>query len=148
MGPRAIEAFRQGPVQHASRPAPAASRLQFAPPAGPLAWIRKRLLYFPVALDELDPCQIRPSRQREVLPGGLAPKHLPQQLMEAPVVPLAKEALPLRVLGNRQFPATATATNRVRGPFAPNGPCFRHGRSTSWILCRFRRVVHQNLPEN
>ena len=33
MGPRATESFRQLPVQRASRPAPAPSRLRFAPPA-------------------------------------------------------------------------------------------------------------------
>src|ERR1019366_1848260 len=49
-----------------SRPAPAASRLQFAPPVDLLARVGKGLLHFPVALDELDPCQVRPSRPQYV----------------------------------------------------------------------------------
>src|SRR5450759_5143573 len=43
---RAIVAFRPPPFQRAVRAAPAASRLQLAPPVSLLAWIRKRLLYF------------------------------------------------------------------------------------------------------
>jgi hypothetical protein len=39
MGPRAMEAFRPPPFQRAVRAAPAASRLQFAPPVGLLTGI-------------------------------------------------------------------------------------------------------------
>jgi hypothetical protein len=45
-------------------------------------------------LDELDPCQVRPRRRRNVLPGSFTPQHLPQQLVKAPVVALGEEALP------------------------------------------------------
>src|ERR1035437_6231471 len=41
-----------------SRPAPAASRLQFAPPVSLLARVGEGLLYFPVVLDETDSRQI------------------------------------------------------------------------------------------
>jgi hypothetical protein len=94
IGPRATEAFRPPPVQRTSRPAPATSRLQFAPPVGLLARIREGVQDFPVFLDELDPCQVRPRRRRNVLPGSFTPQHLPQQLVKAPVVALGEEALP------------------------------------------------------
>src|ERR1019366_7525289 len=94
---RAMEAFRPPPFQRASRPAPAASRLQPAPPVGLLARVGEGVQDFSVFLNELDPCQVRPCRHRNVLPGRLAPKYLPQQLVEPPVVPLAEQALMLRV---------------------------------------------------
>ena len=96
-----MEAFRSWPFQRAVRLAPAASRLQLAPPVGLLAWVGKCVQNFSVFLNELDARQIRPRRRRNVLPGNFAPKHLPQQLMEAAVVALAKQALMLRVLANR-----------------------------------------------
>src|ERR1035437_5841917 len=51
---RATESFRSPPFQRAVRPAPAASRLQPAPPIGLLAWIRKGVQNLSVALNELD----------------------------------------------------------------------------------------------
>jgi hypothetical protein len=48
-------------------PAPAASRLQLAPPVGLLARIRERVQDFSVFLDELDARQIRPRRRRNIL---------------------------------------------------------------------------------
>ena len=86
--------FCRATVPGSSRPAPAASRLQFAPPVGLLARIREGVQDFPVFLDELDPCQVRPRRRRNVLPGSFTPQHLPQQLVKAPVVALGEEALP------------------------------------------------------
>src|ERR1035437_77104 len=109
---RAMEAFRPPPFQRAVRAAPAASRLQPAPPIGLLTGLRERVQDFPVFLNELDPCQVRPRRRRNVLPGNFAAQHLPQQLVEPPVVPLAEQALPLRVLADRQLRTAAAAAHR------------------------------------
>src|ERR1035437_3091097 len=106
-----MEAFRQRLIQRASRPAPAASRLQFALPAGLLTWVGKCVQNFSVFLHETDPCQVRPSRRRNVLSGRLTPQYLTQQLVKAPVVPLAKQALMLRVLADRQLCAAAAAAH-------------------------------------
>src|ERR1039457_2110403 len=106
---RATEAFRPPPFQRAVRAAPAASRLQLAPPVGLLAWVGEGVQNFSVSLHELDPCQVRPSRQREVLPGNFAAQYLTQQLVEPPVVALTKQPLMLRVLADRQLCAAAAA---------------------------------------
>jgi hypothetical protein len=62
-------------------------------------------------------------------------------------MPLAEQALTFRVLGNRQLRTTPAAAHRVRCPFAPGRPCFRHGRSTGRALFRFRSVAHQKSPQ-
>jgi hypothetical protein len=79
MGPRATESFRPPPFQRAVRPAPVASRLQFAPPVGLLARISEGVQDFSVFLHELDARQIRPRRRRNVLSGRLTPQYLTQQ---------------------------------------------------------------------
>src|ERR1035437_9113492 len=109
---RAMEAFRPPPFLRAVRAAPAASRLQPAPPIGLLVWIGEGVQDFPVFLNELDPCQVRPRRRRNVLPGNFAAQHVPQQLVEPPVMPLAEQALPLRVLADRQLRTAAAAAHR------------------------------------
>src|ERR1035437_3207010 len=144
---RAIVAFRPPPFQRAVRPAPAASELQLAPPVGLLAWVGKCVQNFSVFLHETDPCQVRPSRRRNVLSGRLTPQYLTQQLVKAPVVPLAKQALMLRVLADRQLCAAAAAAHWVRCEFAPSGPCFRHGSRAGHALFRFRGVAHQKSPQ-
>jgi hypothetical protein len=148
---RAIVAFRPPPFQRAVRAAPAASRLQLAPPVGLLTGIREGVQNFPVFLDEPDPCQIRPCRHRDVLPGGLTPQHLPQQLMQPPIMPLAEQALPLRVLADRQLRAAAATADRVRCEFAPRGPSPRHGSRASHALFDFNRlfarIAHQKSPQ-
>src|ERR1019366_5291571 len=131
---RAIVAFRPPPFLRAVRAGPAASRLQPAPPIGLLVWIGEGVQNSSVFLHETDPCQVRPSRRRNVLSGRLTPQYLTQQFVEPPVVALTKQPLMLRVLANRQLCAAAAAAHRVRGPFAPGGPCFRHRRSAGRAL--------------
>src|ERR1035437_10309851 len=148
---RAIVAFRPPPFQRAVRPAPAASRLQLAPPVGLLAWVGKCVQNFSVFLNELDARQIRPRRRRNVLSGRLTPQYLTQQLVEAPVVALTKQALVVRVLTDRQLRAAAAAADRVCGEFAPGRPCFRHGSRAGHALFDFNRlfarIAHQKSPQ-
>src|ERR1035437_1847446 len=148
---RATESFRPPPFQRAVRPAPAASRLQLAPPVGLLAWVGKCVQNFSVFLNELDARQIRPRRRRNVLSGRLTPQYLPQPLVEPPVVALTKQARVLRVLTDRQLRAAAAAADRVCGEFAPGRPCFRHGSRAGHALFDFNRlfarIAHQKSPQ-
>jgi hypothetical protein len=62
-------------------------------------------------------------------------------------MPLGEETLLFWIFADHQFRTAAAATNRVRGPFAPNGPCFRHGRGAGRALFGFHRIAHQESPQ-
>lgn len=68
--------------------------------AGLLTRIRKCLLYLSILLNEADASEIRPSRQRDILPRSLTPDYLPQKGIEASIMSLAEETLLLWILAD------------------------------------------------
>src|ERR1039457_1084478 len=110
---RSTEAFRPPPFQRVVLSAPAASRLQLAPTVSLLPRIREGVQNFSVFLHETDPCQVRPSRRRNVLSGRLTPQYLTPRVVRPRVVALTRQPLVPRVLTDRQLCAAAAAALSV-----------------------------------